>query len=213
MWRPQRCQLCGWQFEELTGSSGSGPGLDERQFYGSPTRPAGFGQRVQRIGWPDPTHCCPWPISGRRTGLPWNLTFTDTAEQGGDGDSGHSRLATVARQEIQAERLHPKTAYSRCRPRADLQISNHDVRERSFARSVRPAGQSSCNSLKASGPGDRQRGRVMRHCWALLDGLVSRPPADSHRRTKLVRIHQLAVHHHDADVAQIADSSGRVTLH
>ena len=26
--------------------------------YGSPTRPAGFGQRVQRIGWPDPTTTC-----------------------------------------------------------------------------------------------------------------------------------------------------------
>jgi hypothetical protein len=48
------------------------------------------------------------------------LTFTDTAEQGRDGDSGHSRLATIARQGIRAERLHPKTAYSRCRPTAEI---------------------------------------------------------------------------------------------
>jgi len=68
-----------------------------------------------RIEDPDPTHCCPWPISGRTTGLPWNLTFADIAEQAGDGDSSHSRVATIARQEIPAERLHPKTAYSRCR--------------------------------------------------------------------------------------------------
>ncbi len=42
--------------------SRSGPGLHERRLYGSPTRPAGFGQRIQRIGWPDPTRCCCSPI-------------------------------------------------------------------------------------------------------------------------------------------------------
>jgi hypothetical protein len=36
-------------------ADGSRPGLDERRLYGSPTRPAGVGQRVQRIGWLDPT--------------------------------------------------------------------------------------------------------------------------------------------------------------
>lgn len=54
----------------------------------------GCRSAVGRVGQQS-THCCPWPISGRRTGLPWNLTFTDTAEQGGDGDSGHSRLADI----------------------------------------------------------------------------------------------------------------------
>ena len=53
----------------------------------------------------------------------------------------------------------------------------------------------------------------MRYCWALLDGLVSRHPADSHCSTKPVRIHQLAVHRHAADVAQIANRLGRVTLY
>lgn len=45
------------------GRYGSGPGLDECQLHGSPTRPAGFGQRVRRIGWPNPTH--------QRHTLPW----------------------------------------------------------------------------------------------------------------------------------------------
>ena len=66
------------------------------------------------------THCCPRRISERTTGLPRNLTFTGTAEQAGDDDSSHSRVATIARQEIPAERLHPKTAHSRCRPRRDI---------------------------------------------------------------------------------------------
>jgi hypothetical protein len=74
-----------------------------------------FGCRIATIDFRLATHCCPWPISGRATGLPWNLTFADTAEQPGDGDSGHSRVATIVRQEIPAERLHPKIAYSRCR--------------------------------------------------------------------------------------------------
>jgi hypothetical protein len=44
------------------------------------------------------------------------LTVADTAKQPGDGDSGHSQVAISARQEIAAERLRPKTAYSHCRP-------------------------------------------------------------------------------------------------
>jgi len=38
-----------------TARNGSAAGLDERRLYGSPTRLAGFGQRVQGIGWQDPT--------------------------------------------------------------------------------------------------------------------------------------------------------------
>ena len=57
-------------WRSLTGGYESGPGLDERQLYGSPTRPAGFWQRVQGIGWPDPTpmhrsQLCADRVSGR----------------------------------------------------------------------------------------------------------------------------------------------------
>ena len=50
-----RRQLRDGDFLNVDVSSGSGSGLDERRLCGSPTRLAGFGQRVQRIGWPDPT--------------------------------------------------------------------------------------------------------------------------------------------------------------
>ena len=60
----QRAAGCEWvadrplrgdEFTAAYVSEGSGPGLDEGQLYGSPTRPAGFGQRAQGAGWPDPT--------------------------------------------------------------------------------------------------------------------------------------------------------------
>jgi hypothetical protein len=37
------------------------------------------------------------------------LTFDHAAEKVGNRDSGRSRVATIARQRIPAERLHPKT--------------------------------------------------------------------------------------------------------
>ena len=38
-----------------------------------------------------PTHCCPWPISRRTTGLLWSLTFDHPAEKASDVNSGRSR--------------------------------------------------------------------------------------------------------------------------
>jgi hypothetical protein len=47
-WRMPVCgsdrQLRGADIRTVNVSSGSGPVVDERQLYGSPTRPAGFGQ-------------------------------------------------------------------------------------------------------------------------------------------------------------------------
>jgi len=62
------------------------------------------------------THCCPWPVSRRTTGLLWNLTFDHAAEKASDGDSGRSRVVTIGRQRIRAERLHPKATNWRWRP-------------------------------------------------------------------------------------------------
>jgi hypothetical protein len=61
-----------------------------------------------------------------------NLTFVDTAEQPGDCDSGHSRAAIIARQEIAAERLHPKIAYSRCRPKGEVHARIPDTTQQTF---------------------------------------------------------------------------------
>jgi hypothetical protein len=76
--------LCGIEIRTVDDSCGSRPGLDERQLYGSPTRPAGFGQRVQRIGWLDPTLCCRSP---RRSA--WRL-------RSGYGQSRPSREFTAS---------------------------------------------------------------------------------------------------------------------
>lgn len=73
------------------------------------------GRSSARIEDPESTHCCPRRISGLTTGLRWNLTFAYTAEQPREGDN-NSRVAIIAWQVIPAERLHPKTVYSRCRP-------------------------------------------------------------------------------------------------
>jgi hypothetical protein len=48
-----------------------------------------------------------------RVRLPWNLTFADAAEH---VESGHSQVAIIDLGKVPAERLHPKAAYSRCRP-------------------------------------------------------------------------------------------------
>jgi hypothetical protein len=44
------------------------------------------------------------------------LTFDHAAEKVSDGDSGRSRVVTIARQRIPAERLHPKATNWRSRP-------------------------------------------------------------------------------------------------
>jgi hypothetical protein len=38
------------------------------------------------------------------------LTFAHAAEKVGDSDSSHSQVASINREKIPAERLHPKTA-------------------------------------------------------------------------------------------------------
>ena len=77
---------------------------------------------VGRVGRQS-THCSPWPISRRATGLPRNLTFAHAAEKVSDSDSSRSQVASFERERISAERLHPKTAYSRCRPTAVDRVS------------------------------------------------------------------------------------------
>ena len=62
------------------------------------------------------THCSQRRLSQRATGLLRNLKFARTAEKVGDGDRGRSNVASTDRQKIPAERLHPKTVYSHCRP-------------------------------------------------------------------------------------------------
>jgi hypothetical protein len=52
------------------------------------------------------------------------LTFADAAKKVRDGDSRHSRVAITDLGNVQAERLHPKAAYSRCRPQADAHNLN-----------------------------------------------------------------------------------------
>ena len=68
------------------------------------------------------THCCPWPDSQPTTGLLWKLTFDHAAEKASDGNSGRSRMATIDRHRIRAERL-PKATNWRCRPSAAVRPS------------------------------------------------------------------------------------------
>jgi hypothetical protein len=64
------------------------------------------------------------------------LTFDHAAEKVSDGDSGRSRVASIARQRIPAERLHPKATNWRCRPEAACHISEE-----------RTVGESACGEL------------------------------------------------------------------
>ena len=41
-------------------------------------------KRLPRERFSPSTHCCPWPIFRRTTGVPWNLTFDHAAEKVGD---------------------------------------------------------------------------------------------------------------------------------
>ena len=61
-------------------SFGSGPGLDERLLFGSPTRPAGLGQRVQRIGWPDPDPLPSFASPNRAAAVLRERSFTPTGQ-------------------------------------------------------------------------------------------------------------------------------------
>lgn len=71
-----------------------------------------------------PTQRSPWRFSQRATGLPWNLTFADAAEQVGDSESGHSQVAIIDLGKVPTARRHPKAAYSRCRPFSDARIAD-----------------------------------------------------------------------------------------
>lgn len=75
------------------------------------------------IGRRSPTQRSPWRFSQRATGLPWNLTFADAAEHVRDSESGHSQVAIIDLGKVPAERLHPKAAYSRCRPKPAGQVA------------------------------------------------------------------------------------------
>jgi hypothetical protein len=44
------------------------------------------------------------------------LTFARAVDKVSDGDSGRSNVAGSVREKIPADRLHPKTVYSHCRP-------------------------------------------------------------------------------------------------
>ena len=70
------------------------------------------------------THCGPWPISRRAHGPPRNLTFAHAGGKARDGDSACSPVATIKRQEVLAERLHPKAANSPFRPTADIALTD-----------------------------------------------------------------------------------------
>ena len=48
------------------------------------------------------------------------MTFADAAEKVRDGESGHLQVAITDLCNVPAERLHPKAAYSRCRPIGDI---------------------------------------------------------------------------------------------
>lgn len=102
---------------------------------------------------PLPTHCCPWPISRRVTGLPRNLTVAHAAENACDGD-GRSRVATINRQEILAERLHPKPANSPFRPKG--------------ARHLRP-GRTTAREIRRLTQGLRRRPRDQREAALPLE--------------------------------------------
>ena len=79
------------------------------------------------------THCCLWTISRRATGRPWNLTFALAADKASGGDSGRSRVASIIRQEILVERLHPKAANLPFRPKPGMRQPRLTAPKRSLA--------------------------------------------------------------------------------
>jgi hypothetical protein len=87
-----------------------------------------------------------WRFSQPATGLPRNLTFAHADEKVSDSDSSRSQVASIDRERVLAERLHPKAAYSRCRPKGaagTFQVDRpvHSVNGRSpiASRNRRPA--------------------------------------------------------------------------
>ena len=84
--------------------------------------PSGRRRRPNRMTAPErceralSTQRRPWRFSQRATGPPWNLTFADAAKQVRERESGHLQVAIIDMGNVPAERLHPKAAYSPCRP-------------------------------------------------------------------------------------------------
>jgi hypothetical protein len=63
-----------------------------------------------------------WHFSGRAAAPLRKRSFTDHVEKSSTCESGHSLVATGDHDTIKAERLHPKAAYSRCRPKPAIQV-------------------------------------------------------------------------------------------
>jgi hypothetical protein len=55
------------------------------------------------------------------------LTFARAVEKVSDGESCRSNVASIDRKKIPAERLHPKTVYSHCRPGSDIRCPDYVV--------------------------------------------------------------------------------------
>lgn len=82
----------------------------------------------------------------RATGLPWNLTYTDAPQSVRDGESGHLQVAIKELGKVPAERLHPKAAYSRCRPIPDARSLAQASTKRPVADHPWATGSVTCGS-------------------------------------------------------------------
>lgn len=110
----------------------------------------------------------PRPVSerfpGRLAASPRNLTFARVVAKVSDGGSGRSNVASIDREKIPAERLHPKTVYSHCRPFCD-------IRGARFAASKQPIGtMASCLKRLQQDQFDiRGDGNASHHRWPQFD--------------------------------------------
>jgi hypothetical protein len=62
------------------------------------------------------THRSRRRICQRATGRPWNLTFAVVDEKVADGENVRSQMAINSLSKVPVGKLHPKAAYSHCRP-------------------------------------------------------------------------------------------------
>ena len=67
-----------------------------------------------------PTPSRRWHFSGRAAAPLRKRSFAYHLEKSESCESGHSRVVTGDHDTIEAERLHPKAAHSRCRPQAEV---------------------------------------------------------------------------------------------
>jgi hypothetical protein len=99
------------------------------------------------------------------------LTFAEAAERTTRSDSGRSRVAIIDRGKVPAERLHPTSAYSRCRPQAELQGARFTAAKAPF-NAVKPA------MWTVAGYSDRSNSRPRVPVWqvhAAGDVVVRQP--------------------------------------